>query len=66
MGLATEICERGDGMNKRGIKNLVNRLSDLIDKCDNDFEAMVFNPDATFDLLCESHYELSEVLREWW
>lgn len=53
-------------MNKIEIKNLVDRLSDLIDKCDNDFEAMVFNPDATFDLLLDSHYELSEVLREWW
>lgn len=52
-------------MNKREIKNLVDRLSDLIDKCDNDFEEMALNPDATFDLLLESHHELSKVLREW-
>lgn len=51
-------------MNKREIKNLVDRLSDLIDKCENDFEAMVFNPDATFDLLLDSHSALSRVLRE--
>ncbi|WP_165745819.1 hypothetical protein [Streptococcus dysgalactiae] len=51
-------------MNKREIKNLVNRLSDLIDKCENDFEEMVLNPDATFDLLLDSHSALSRVLRE--
>ncbi|HEK9763064.1 TPA: hypothetical protein SVE34_001978, partial [Streptococcus equi subsp. equi] len=50
-------------MNKSEIKNLVDRLSDLIDKCDNDFEAMVFNPDQTFDLLLASHSALSKVLR---
>ncbi|OCX02239.1 hypothetical protein BBG10_05630 [Streptococcus dysgalactiae subsp. equisimilis] len=49
-------------MNKREIKNLVNRLSDLIDKCENDFEAMVFNPDATFDLLLDSHSALYRLL----
>lgn len=51
-------------MNKREIKNLVDRLSDLIDKCDNDFEEMALNPDATFDLLYESHSALSKVLRQ--
>ncbi|HEP1276191.1 TPA: hypothetical protein VIF23_001357 [Streptococcus pyogenes] len=51
-------------MNKREIKNLVDRLSDLIDKCENDFEEMIFNPDATFDLLLESHSALSKVLRQ--
>ncbi|MCB2849247.1 nuclear transport factor 2 family protein [Streptococcus dysgalactiae] len=50
-------------MNKSEIKNLVDRLSDLIDKCENDFEAMVFNPDATFDLLLDCHSALSRVLR---
>lgn len=51
-------------MNKSEIKNLVDRLSDLIDKCENDFETMVFNPDATFDLLLDSHSALSRVLKE--
>ncbi len=51
-------------MNKSEIKNLVNRLSDLIDKCENDFEAMVFNPDVTFDLLLDCHSALSRVSRE--
>lgn len=51
-------------MNKREIKNLVDRLSDLIDKCENDFEVMIFNPDATFDLLYESHSALSKVLKK--
>ncbi|HER5321451.1 TPA: hypothetical protein ACIKT4_000230 [Streptococcus pyogenes] len=51
-------------MNKREIKNLVNRLRDLIDKCENDFEEMVLNPDATFDLLLASHSALSKVSRE--
>lgn len=45
-------------------KDLVNRLSDLIDKCENDFEVMIFNPDATFDLLYESHSALSKVLKK--
>lgn len=49
-------------MNKREIKNLVNRLSDLIDKCENDFEEMALNPDATFDLLLESHSALYRLL----
>lgn len=51
-------------MNKSEIKNLVDGLSNLIDKCENDFEAMVFNPDRTFDLLLASHSALSKVLRE--
>ncbi|HEL1196696.1 TPA: hypothetical protein TVL25_001919 [Streptococcus equi subsp. zooepidemicus] len=50
-------------MNKSEIKNLVDGLSNLIDKCENDFEAMVFNPDQTFDLLLASHSALSKVLR---
>ncbi|VTT16020.1 hypothetical protein [Streptococcus dysgalactiae] len=49
-------------MNKREIKNLVDRLSDLIDKCDNDFEEMALNPDAIFDLLLESHSALYRLL----
>ncbi|QTR96372.1 hypothetical protein HCFMJIKG_01618 [Streptococcus equi subsp. zooepidemicus] len=55
---------RCEGMNKSEIKNLVDGLSNLIDKCENDFEAMVFNPDRTFDLLLASHSALSKVLRE--
>ncbi|MDV6000685.1 MULTISPECIES: hypothetical protein [Streptococcus] len=50
-------------MNKSEIKKLVDRLSDLIDKCENDFEAVVLNPDATFDLLLASHSALSKVSR---
>ncbi|NBL35368.1 hypothetical protein GBL71_04600 [Streptococcus equi] len=62
--MGTRFCERCERRNKSEIKNLVDGLSNLIDKCENDFEAMVFNPDRTFDLLLASHSALSKVLRE--
>ncbi|WP_169750805.1 hypothetical protein [Streptococcus phocae] len=51
-------------MNNVEIKSLVDRLGDLIDECENDFEALVFNPDGTFELLLESHSALSGLLKE--
>lgn len=49
---------------KSEIESLVDRLDKLIDECENDFEAMVFNPENTFELLLESHSILSRILRE--
>lgn len=49
---------------KDHIKQLVDKLSELIDKCENDFEAMVFNPDGTFELLLECHAVLSRQIEE--
>lgn len=51
-------------MKQSEVENIVGRLSNLIDKCENDFEEMVFNPDTTFELLIESHAMLSRVLKE--
>lgn len=51
-------------VNKEVVKKLVNELSELIDKCENDFEAMVFNPDGTFELLLTCHGVLSNLIQE--
>ncbi|WP_447460413.1 hypothetical protein [Streptococcus phocae] len=34
---------------------MVDRLGDLIDECENDFEALVFNPDGTFEFYTNSN-----------
>ena len=36
----------------------------MIDSCENDFEAIVFNPDGTFELLLACHYEFTRILKE--
>ncbi|MET3558680.1 hypothetical protein ABID29_001806 [Streptococcus rupicaprae] len=46
------------------IKGLIEELSDLIDSCENDYEAMVFNPDGTFELLLACHAVLANILKE--
>lgn len=51
-------------MSNKEIEKLVNRLENVIDKCEDDFEEMAFNPDLTFDLLLESHSMLSNILKE--
>ncbi|MDY3041208.1 hypothetical protein [Streptococcus pluranimalium] len=51
-------------MEEQRVKQLVDKLSDLIDECENDFEAMVFNPDGTFELLLECHAVLSKQIEE--
>lgn len=51
-------------MEEQRVKQLVDKLSYLIDKCENDFEAMVFNPDGTFELLLECHAVLSRQVKE--
>ena len=43
---------------------IVSELSDLIDSCENDFEAIVFNPDGTFELLLACHAEFTHILKE--
>lgn len=51
-------------MDIKSIKQIVAELSDLIDSCENDFEAMVFNPDGTFELLLACHAEFTHILKE--
>lgn len=51
-------------MKEQRVKQLVDKLSYLIDECENDFEALVFNPDGTFELLLECHAVLSRQVKE--
>ena len=51
-------------MDIKSIKQIVAELSDLIDSCENDFEAIVFNPDGAFELLLACHAEFTHILKE--
>lgn len=50
-------------LNKKNIDNLKKEIDDLLDKCEDDFEEMVLNPDYTFELLMRTSATLGKILR---
>lgn len=51
-------------LNKKNIDNLKKEIDDLLDKCEDDFEAMALNPDYSFELLMRASSALGQTLKE--
>lgn len=50
-------------LNKKNIDNLKKEIDDLLDKCEDDFEAMALNPDYSFELLMRASSALGQTLK---